>query len=158
MNGSYASEFYRNQPEGVNEYVYKYSNNSKYFIEGKYNYSLAKQIFFKKRYDLIPVLSEDKIVKRVLLWHLFFGKRKKTDKKLNIKVVIMAGGKGTRLDPLTKILPKPLVPIKDKPIIEHITSRFIKYGMNDFYFTIKYKMKIILRDMIFCSSYLTRLM
>ena len=58
------------------------NRNSKYFIEGKYNYSLAKQIFFKKRYDLIPVLSEDKIVKRVLLWHLFFGKRKKTDKKL----------------------------------------------------------------------------
>lgn len=119
------------------------NKNSKYFIEGNYNYLQVKKAFLKGRYDLIPVLNKKKIVKKILLWHSFFGLRKKTDKKLNIKVVIMAGGKGTRLDPFTKILPKPLVPIKDKPIIEHITSRFIKYGMNDFYFTIKYKMKII---------------
>ena len=69
--------------------------------------------------------------------------KKKINKKINAKVVIMAGGKGTRLDPLTKILPKPLLPINDKAIIEHITSRFIKYGINDFFFTIRHKMKII---------------
>ena len=119
------------------------NRNSKYFIEGNYNYTQVKKVFFEKRYDLIPVLDKDKIVKKILLWHLFFESRKKTDKKINIKVVIMAGGKGTRLNPLTKILPKPLVPIKDKPIIEHIISRFIKYGINDFYFTIRYKMEII---------------
>ena len=119
------------------------NRNSKYFVEGNYNDSQIKKVFFKKRYDLIPVLNKDRIVKKVLLWHLFFGSRKKTEKKLNTKVVIMAGGKGTRLNPLTKILPKPLVPIKDKPIIEHIISRFARYGINDFYFTIKYKMEII---------------
>ena len=119
------------------------NKNSKYFIENNFTYSEAKHVFFKKKYDLIPVLNKDKVVKKVLVWHLFFGKKKKTKKKLNIKAVIMAGGKGTRLNPFTKILPKPLVPIKDKPIIEHIISRFAKHGINYFYFTIRYKMKII---------------
>ena len=45
----------------------------------------------------------------------------------------MAGGKGTRLEPFTKILPKPLVPIKDKPIIEHIINRFKSMGCNSFF-------------------------
>ena len=119
------------------------NRNSKYFTDGNYNYSEVKKVFFKKRYDLIPVLDKNKIVKKILLWHLFFASKKKRYKKLNIKAVIMAGGKGTRLNPLTKILPKSLVPIKDKPIIEHIISRFTKYGINDFYFTIRYKMEII---------------
>ena len=119
------------------------NKNSKYFIEGKYSNSKVKNAFLKERYDLIPVVNKNKIVKKVLLWQSFFKSRKKIDKKLNIKVVIMAGGQGTRLNPLTKVLPKPLVPIKDKPIIDHITEKFIKYGITDFFFTIRYKMEII---------------
>ena len=46
----------------------------------------------------------------------------------NNKVVIMAGGKGTRLEPFTKVLPKPLIPIEDKTVIEHIIDSFTKYG------------------------------
>ena len=38
--------------------------------------------------------------------------------------VIMAGGKGTRLEPFTKVLPKPLMPVNDKPVIEHIIEKF----------------------------------
>ena len=41
----------------------------------------------------------------------------------------MAGGKGTRLEPLTKVLPKPLLPIKEKPVIEHIIEHFIAFGI-----------------------------
>ena len=43
---------------------------------------------------------------------------------LNIPVVINAGGKGTRLDPFTKVLPKPLIPVGDIPIIEHIMKEY----------------------------------
>ncbi len=119
------------------------NKNSKYFTEGKYNNSKIKKAFLKERYDLIPIVDKNKIVKKVLLSKLFFKSKKRIDKKLNIKVVIMAGGKGTRLNPLTKVLPKPLVPIKDKPIIDHITEKFIKHGIKDFIFTIRYKMEII---------------
>ena len=123
--------------------LYFCNKKSKYFVEGKYNNSQAKNIFLKERYDLIPVVNKNKKVKKILLWQSFFKSRKKIDKKLNIKVVVMAGGKGTRLNPLTKVLPKPLVPIKDKPIVDHIMENFMKFGINDFFFTIKYKMEII---------------
>jgi len=58
-------------------------------------------------------------------------------------VVIMAGGKGTRLEPFTKILPKPLVPIHEKPIIEHIIEKFTTIGIDDFHITTNYKSRIL---------------
>ena len=57
--------------------------------------------------------------------------------------MIMAGGKGTRLDPFTRVLPKPLLPVKDKTIIEHILCEFINNGLNKFIISINYKGKIL---------------
>jgi len=59
------------------------------------------------------------------------------------KVFIMAGGFGTRLDPFTKILPKPLIPFGDKTIIEHIMDNFYKYGFRNFTLSLFYKGNII---------------
>ncbi len=50
-----------------------------------------------------------------------------------VPVVIMAGGKGTRLYPYTKILPKPLIPIGDIPIMERIIDKFRDFGVTDFF-------------------------
>ncbi len=61
----------------------------------------------------------------------------------DIPVVIMAGGKGTRLYPYTKILPKPLIPIGDIPIMERIIDRFCEYGVRDFWATVNYKKSMI---------------
>ena len=47
--------------------------------------------------------------------------------------VIMAGGKGKRLQPFTSILPKPLIPVKGKPVILHIMNMFKSGGFNKFY-------------------------
>ena len=55
----------------------------------------------------------------------------------------MAGGSGSRLDPFTKILPKPLVPIHEKPIIEHIIERFTNLGCADFHLTVNFKSRIL---------------
>lgn len=63
--------------------------------------------------------------------------------KLNIPVVINAGGKGTRLEPYTKILPKPLIPIGDFPIIELIMKEYDKYKCNDFSIIVNYKKQMI---------------
>ncbi|MDD7642139.1 MAG: nucleotidyltransferase family protein [bacterium] len=60
-----------------------------------------------------------------------------------IPVVIMAGGKGTRLYPYTKVLPKPLIPIGDIPIMERIIDRFCEYGVHDFWATVNYKKSMI---------------
>lgn len=55
----------------------------------------------------------------------------------------MAGGKGTRLDPFTKVLPKPLIPIKGKPIIEIIIEKFLVSNLKDIYISLNYKSSVI---------------
>ena len=55
----------------------------------------------------------------------------------------MAGGSGTRLEPFTKVLPKPLIPVGDKPVIDHIIDRFRAYGIREFYLTIHHMSKIL---------------
>ena len=60
-----------------------------------------------------------------------------------MKVVILAGGKGTRLSEYTKILPKPMIKIGSKPILEHIINYYMKFGYRDFIIASGYKHKII---------------
>lgn len=60
-----------------------------------------------------------------------------------MKVVILAGGKGTRLSELTKNIPKPMVKIGSKPILIHIMSLYLKYGFKEFYILAGYKSKVI---------------
>ena len=55
----------------------------------------------------------------------------------------MAGGKGKRMEPFTKVLPKPLIPINDKTVIEHIIDRFQLLDVKTFYLTVNYKSKIL---------------
>lgn len=61
----------------------------------------------------------------------------------DVDVVIMAGGKGTRLYPYTKVLPKPLIPIGDVPIMERIIGRFCDYGVKHFIATLNYRKTMI---------------
>ena len=60
-----------------------------------------------------------------------------------MKVVILAGGFGTRLSEYTKVLPKPMVTINGKPILLHIMKQYAKYGYKDFYVATGYKGEII---------------
>lgn len=61
----------------------------------------------------------------------------------SVPVVIMAGGKGTRLYPYTKILPKPLIPIGEVPVIERILNRYVEYGVKEFWLSVNYKKEMI---------------
>ncbi len=67
----------------------------------------------------------------------------KQSNSVDIPVVIMAGGKGTRLYPYTKILPKPLIPVADIPISERIIRSFYENGCRDFYMIVNYKKNMI---------------
>ena len=60
-----------------------------------------------------------------------------------MKVVILAGGYGTRLQELTKTIPKPMVVVGGKPLIVHIMQHYSNYGFKDFYIALGYKGKII---------------
>tara|TARA_B100000941_G_C28292360_1_gene442176 strand:- start:18 stop:704 length:687 start_codon:yes stop_codon:yes gene_type:complete len=58
-------------------------------------------------------------------------------------VVILAGGRGTRISEFTKLIPKPMIPIKNIPIIIHIMKHYSKFGFNDFIIATGYKGEII---------------
>jgi len=109
------------------------------FDQGK-----IKAVFLKNKIDLIPILDQNRKVVDFITWEKAFGNnRKPENQKLDVPVVIMAGGKGTRLEPFTRVLPKPLIPVGDKPVIDHIIDRFRVYGISEFYLTIHHMSKII---------------
>tara|TARA_B100001989_G_scaffold203680_1_gene152157 strand:+ start:1383 stop:2066 length:684 start_codon:yes stop_codon:yes gene_type:complete len=60
-----------------------------------------------------------------------------------LKVVILAGGRGTRISELTKFIPKPMVPINNIPILIHLINHYKKYNFNEFYIAVGYKSKVI---------------
>ena len=64
-----------------------------------------------------------------------------------MKVVILAGGYGTRLAELTKIIPKPLIKIGSKPIIWHIMKIYSHYGLNEFIICLGYKGEILKKEL-----------
>lgn len=93
-----------------------------------------------KNYIAIPIVDSKK---KILDIYTGSKASKKSRKKIDVPIVINAGGKGTRLDPFTKILPKPLIPVGDLPIIEHIMRRYEDAGAKDFHIIVNYKKELI---------------
>lgn len=123
-----------------------YNRNPKYLTLKECTDENIKEIFLKNKIEAIPIIDDRQCVINILTWDRVFSEKNKTKlkkRRMNIPVIIMAGGKGTRLDPFTKILPKPLIPIGDKPIIEVIMDKFHAFGMTDFYVTLNHKSKMI---------------
>ena len=120
-----------------------YSKNPMALIKGKYTIEDAKKMMTYHKQELLPIINKNNVFVNYLSWESVFGSKKKNKNLQNISIVIMAGGKGDRLAPFTKILPKPLIPINDKPIIEHIIEKFTLSGANKFYITVNYKSLIL---------------
>lgn len=94
--------------------------------------------------EVVPVLDTDRHPMRYITWQDQIGDVPSTASALNdTPVVIMAGGLGTRLEPFTHVLPKPLIPVHDKTIVEHIVDRFVATGANQFWLTVNYKSRIM---------------
>ena len=124
--------------------IKKYFNrNPKFLIEGKYNDQDILNYFNRYNLDIIPVVDKKKNFKFVIDRNYFFKKKLVKVKKLKVPIVIMAGGKGTRLRPITNVIPKPLVPYKGVPIIEQIFNDFFVQGFKEFNLTLNFKSKII---------------
>ncbi len=124
---------------GLDNKVKDFANYSpKYFFEkDKKN---IKKFMKKNNIGAIPIVNDKKVITGVVFWN---DEEMKASKEINIPVVIMAGGLGTRLYPYTKILPKPLIPIGEIPIAEHIINRFNLAGCNDFRLIVNHKKNMI---------------
>jgi len=110
-----------------------------------YDPEQIKREMLEIKIGCIPVVNDRREIIEVLFWENLFGEGlvRKQVKPIVLPVVIMAGGKGTRLDPFTKILPKPLIPLGDKTVIEIIIDSFVDCGVEKFYISVNYKSKII---------------
>lgn len=105
------------------------------------SFSELEKILEEKQIDAIPLVDTEGRIESIY----FKGDHEKIVPKeqLCLPVVIMAGGKGTRLAPYTYVLPKPLIPVSGKTIIEHIMDQFIEYGCDQFSIIVNYRKNLI---------------
>jgi dTDP-glucose pyrophosphorylase len=103
-----------------------------------------KKMMFEFRMELCPVVNDNNEITDIYYWEdIFQGEKPRPASQFNQPVVIMAGGFGTRLKPLTNVLPKPLIPIGEITILEEIIGRFAKHGCNEFHVSVNYKSELI---------------
>ncbi len=104
--------------------------NPRYIKKG--NKNIQKIIKYREAHlRIIPVLDDQNRVVNVINF-------RKIKSYLPIDAVIMAGGRGQRLMPLTESTPKPLLKVGDKPIMEHNLDRLAMFGIDDFWLSVKY--------------------
>lgn len=100
----------------------------------------VREKMLKLRAECMPVVNDDGGLVDVYFWNeMFKHSVPQHREKINLPVVIMAGGKGTRLKPITNVIPKPLIPIGDKTILEEIMDQFESIGSKKFYMSVNYK-------------------
>lgn len=92
---------------------------------------LDLQAYRKKDIKILPILNADKKLIRII-------DLDKTKAQLPLECMIMAGGRGKRLSPTTDTIPKPMLPLGEKPIIEHNIDRLISFGIKKIYISVKY--------------------
>lgn len=104
--------------------------NPKYIQQGKYDlYEIIE--LRKKHFSVFPVVNS-----RIQIINVVNFKHQKS--YLPVDALIMAGGKGERLKPLTDTTPKPLLKIGEKPIIEHNIDRLASFGVDDIWLSVRY--------------------
>ena len=98
----------------------------------------------QNRAEMMPVLNSLGDLVDIVFWEDILGELSpENERKISLPVVIMAGGKGVRLKPITNVIPKPLVPIGNKTILEEIMDQFEAIGCTKFYLSVNYKSEMI---------------
>lgn len=111
----------------ITEIIHK---TPKYIQKGEND--LKKIIEYRERnIRVLPIVDRHHVVKNVISF-------RDLRSYLPVDAVIMAGGRGDRLRPLTDDKPKPLLPVGDKPILEHNIDRLRLFGIDDFWITLRY--------------------
>jgi dTDP-glucose pyrophosphorylase len=104
--------------------------NNKFLIENENNFFKVKE-YKSIGVRFIPVVDSDKIIQKLI-------DLDKIRACIPVDAIIMAGGKGERLKPLTDNIPKPMLKIGDKPIISRNIERLINYGVKNFHISLRH--------------------
>lgn len=118
-------------------------NHSPITITERISKKEAKNLMVTKAIECLPIVNEKGEIVSAIHWRDLFDNNKSSAELTGVPVVIMAGGAGSRLAPITNFLPKPLIPIGDKPIIEKIAEKFSAFGCRDFYMSVNFKANIL---------------
>ena len=97
---------------------------------------LVKKQMQINKIECMPIVNSDNDLVDIIEWEDLFVDTEL--QSVNCPVVVMAGGEGKRLRPLTNIIPKPLIPISKKTIIEEIMDSFVKVNCHRFYLSVNY--------------------
>ena len=101
-------------------------------------------IMLQNRTEFMPLLDDKGNLAEVIFWDEIVAHSVHINNELkDVPVVIMAGGKGSRLKPITNIIPKALVPLGEKPIMEIIADQFVRCGVQQFFASVNYKADLI---------------
>lgn len=110
--------------------------------------SEVKKYVEEHKNEFMPIVDENNNLVDVVFWEeLFNTEVHHRTEDFHLPVIIMAGGQGSRLRPLTNVLPKPLIPIGEQTMMEDIMDRFVECGCHNFYISLNYKADIIRRYM-----------
>lgn len=115
-------------------------DTNKQFVSLSESKDMVREKMLELRAECMPVVDKYGNLVDVYLWNeMFKDSVPEHREKINLPVVIMAGGKGTRLKPITNVIPKPLIPVGDKTILEVIMDQFESIGCLKFYMSVNYK-------------------
>lgn len=126
--------------KSLTESVNRILDNKKIYGYKDESEDVIKEKMRDLRAEIMPILDEAGELVDVWFWDdIFNGSELDNRPKVDLPVVIMAGGKGTRLKPITNVIPKPLVPVGEKTILEVIMDQFEEIGCRKFYMSVNYK-------------------
>lgn len=109
---------------------------------GTFDLDAVRSMMLDLKILVVPVVDDQRNILDVVLFDEVVDRKESTNRlvgSIDIPVVIMAGGKGTRLAPFTQVLPKPLIPIGEKTILEIIIEGFERFHASQFFFTVNYR-------------------
>ena len=129
----------------LNAQILNLCNKNPIFYSSNYDLKEIKRSMLENRIQAIPIVNDNNQIIEILFWDNVFDEDTnfKVKERLDLSVVIMAGGAGTRLEPFTNILPKPLIPIGEKTVTEIVIDKFREYNINKFYLSVFHKSKMI---------------
>ncbi len=139
---------------GLDSLISNITRKETIFSTDKETIDEIKDKLFEHKADFIPVINSKKEIVNVYFWNDFYSHIRilqPSEILNNIPVIVMAGGFGTRLKPLTNVIPKPLIPIGDSSILEKIIEKFSILGAKQYFISLNYKadlIKFYLKDKI----------